>query len=181
MESLAVEQHTVEHVLRVHVVLWEQQISAALQVWELAGVLVDSTGLARASDPQHTSIAAGLSDRRRHHRWTEADCGPARPSRGSRMGSRALSLCVWTPRDRSDRSAGRALKAAVGSSQVPRRACERVCSGGRVLHEVRPRRVSPDAGFGPVLTTRRGACALTSLRIITELFSPCSAPLGVAQ
>ena len=56
MESLAVEQHTVEHVLRVHVVLWEQQISAALQVWELAGVLVDSTGLARASDPQHTYI-----------------------------------------------------------------------------------------------------------------------------
>ena len=56
MESLAVEQHTVEHVPCVHVVLWEQQISAALQVWELAGVLVDSAGLARASDPQHTSI-----------------------------------------------------------------------------------------------------------------------------
>ena len=68
LESLAVEQHTVEHVPCVHVVLWEQQISAALQVWELAGVLVDSAGLARASDPQHTSIAAGLSGRRWHRR-----------------------------------------------------------------------------------------------------------------
>ena len=132
MESLAVEQHTVERVARVHVVLWEQQISAALQVWELAGVLVDSAGLARASDPQHTSIAAGLSGRRWHRRWTEAHCGPARPSTGSRMGSRPLSLGVWTPRDRTDRAAGRALNAAVGSSQVPRRACERVGSGGRV-------------------------------------------------